>query len=62
MGFDIKKYLSNNDITLGTVTRSVATSPFKGGHNDIRKTGYDVKITEDGKLDLYTHKTETKEL
>ena len=28
----------------------------------IRKTNYDVKLTEDGKLDLYTHKTETKEL
>ena len=28
----------------------------------IRKTNYEVKITEDGKLDLYTHKTETKEL
>lgn len=62
MAFDIKKYLSNNDITLGTVTRSVATTPFKGGHNDIRKTGYDVNITEDGKLDLYTLKKETKNL
>ena len=62
MAFDIKEYSSNNDITLGTVTRNVASVPFKGGHNDIRKTGYDVKITEDGKLDLYTLKKETKKL
>ena len=62
MAFDIKTYLSNNDITLGNVTRNVASVPFKGGHNDIRKTGYDVKITEDGKLDLYTLKKETKKL
>jgi len=40
----------------------VGETPFKGGHNDIRKTNYDVKLTEDGKLDLYTHKRETKEL
>ena len=59
MAFDIKKYLGDNDIKLGTVTRNV---PFKGGHNDIRKTNYDVKITEDGKLDLYTLKKETKKL
>ena len=52
MAFDIKKYLGDNDIKLGTVTRNVASVPFKGGHNDIRKTNYDVKITEDGKLDL----------
>jgi len=37
----------------------VGDTPYKGGHNDIRKTNYEVKITEDGKLDLYTHKTVT---
>jgi|TARA_Y100000389_G_scaffold159444_1_gene161275 hypothetical protein len=62
MAFDIKKYLGDNDIKLGTVTRNVASVPFKGGHNDIRKTNYDVKLTEDGKLDLYTLKKETKKL
>ncbi len=54
--------MSKNKIKLGKVTRAVGTTPYKGGHNDIRKTNYEVKITDDGKLDLYTHKTETKEL
>jgi hypothetical protein len=62
MGFDIKDFLSKNKFELGTVTREVGDTPFKGGHNDIRKTGYDVKITEDGKLDLYTLKKETKKI
>ena len=51
--------MSNNKISLGTVTKEVGNNPYKG-YNDIRKTNYDVKLTEDGKLDPYTHKTETK--
>jgi len=63
MGFSIQDYLKNNKIEMGKITKEVGDTPFKGGHNDIRKTNYDVKITEDGKLDLYTHKkviTESK--
>jgi len=56
MGFSIQDYLKNNKIEMGKITKEVGDTPFKGGHNDIRKTNYDVKITEDGKLDLYTHK------
>ena len=56
MGFSIQDYLRDNKIKMGKITKEVGDSPFKGGHNDIRKTNYDVKITEDGKLDLYTHK------
>lgn len=59
MAFDIKDYLSKNKIKLGTVTREVGTKTAKS-HNDIRKTNYEVKLTKDGKLDLYTHKTEKK--
>ena len=62
MAFNVQDYMSKNKIKLGKVTREVGTTPYKGGHNDIIKTNYEVKITEDGKLDLYTHKTETKEL
>lgn len=64
MGFSIQDYLRDNKIKMGKITKEVGDSPFKGGHNDIRKTNYDVKITEDGKLDLYTHKkviSESKE-
>lgn len=57
MAFDIQDYLKNNKIELGSVKKEVGDTPYKGGHNDIRKTNYDVKIKEDGKLDLYTHKT-----
>jgi len=63
MVFSIENYLKENRIKMGSVTKSVAQNTFKGGHNDIRKTNYDVNITEDGKLDLYTHKkviTESK--
>ncbi len=56
MAFSIQDYLKNNKIQMGKITKEVGDTPFKGGHNDIRKTNYDVKITEDGKLDLYTHK------
>ena len=56
MAFDIVKYLEKNKIELGTVKKAVGDNVFKGGHNDLRKTSYDVKITENGKLDLYTHK------
>ena len=62
MAFDIKDFLSKNKFDLGTVTKEVGDTPFKGGHNDIRKTNYDVKLTEDGKLDLYTLKKETKKI
>jgi len=61
MAFDIKEYMANNTINLGTVTREVGSNVFKGGHNDIRKTNYDVKLTDDGKLDLYTLEKQTKE-
>ena len=57
MGFSIQDYLKNNTIELGSIKKEVGETPYKGGHNDIRKTNYDVKIKEDGKLDLYTHKT-----
>jgi len=56
MGFDIRKYIEENKFDLGTVKKEVGNSTYKGGHNDLRKTEYDVKLTEDGKLDLYTHK------
>jgi hypothetical protein len=57
MAFNIQDYLKNNKIELGSIKKEVGDTPYKGGHNDIRKTNYDVKIKEDGKLDLYTHKT-----
>ena len=56
MAFDIVKYLENNKIEMGTVKKEVGDTVFKGGHNDLRKTQYDVTIT-DGKLDLHTHNT-----
>ena len=56
MAFDITKYIEENKFELGTVKKEVGNSTYKGGHNDLRKTQYDVKLTEDGKLDLYTHK------
>ena len=61
MAFDVQEYMANNKIKLGTITKEVGHTPYKGGHNDIRKTNYEVKITN-GKLDLYTHKKETKTL
>ena len=61
MGFNIQDFMSKNKFKLGTVEREVGDTVPKS-YNDIRKTNYDVKLTEDGKLDLYTHKTETKEL
>ena len=62
MAFDVQEYMANNKIKLGTITKEVGHTPYKGGHNDIRKTNYEVKLTEDGKLDLYTHKTEKRKL
>ena len=59
MAFSIQDYMADNKITTGTITQEVGDTPYKGGHNDIRKTNYEVKLTEDGKLDLYTHKTVT---
>jgi hypothetical protein len=61
MAFDVRDYLSKNKIKLGTVEREVGTKTAKS-YNDIRKTNLEVKLTEDGKLDLYTHKKEKKEL
>lgn len=61
MGFSIQDYMAKNTINLGTVKKAVGTGDFKSGYNDLRKTNYDVKLTEDGKLDLYTHKEEEKE-
>ena len=61
MGFDVRDYLSKNKIKIGTVEREVGNTVPKS-YNDIRKTNYEVKLTEDGKLDLYTHKTEKKTL
>jgi len=56
MAFSIQDYLEHNKIELGKVSKEVGNNAFKGGHNDLRKTSYDVKIKKDGKLDLYTHK------
>jgi len=61
MSFSIQDYMSKNKIKLGTVEREIGTTPPKS-YNDIRKTNYDVKIKEDGTLDLYTHQKETKNL
>jgi hypothetical protein len=55
MAFDIRDYLEKNKIELGSVEKEVGTTISKSGHNDLRKTSYDVNIV-DGKLDLYTHK------
>jgi len=60
--FSIQDYLSKNTWKTGGVEKEVGDNPFKGGHNDIRKTNYDVNIV-DGKLDLNTHRkvlTESK--
>ena len=54
MAFDINKYLAENKIELGSIKKEVGKSISKSGHNDLRKTTYDVKI-KDGKFDLYTH-------
>jgi|TARA_B110000977_G_scaffold25734_1_gene31806 hypothetical protein len=59
MAFSIQDYMADNKITTGTITQEVGDTPYKGGHNDIRKTNYEVKLTKDGKLDLYTHKKVT---
>jgi len=56
MAFDIVKYLEENKIEMGSIKKEVGTHISKGGHNDLRKTSYDVKIV-DGKFDLSTHKT-----
>ena len=61
MAFDVKDYLSKNKIKLGTVEREVGDTVPKS-YNDIRKTNLEVKFTEDGKLDLYTHKKEKTNL
>ena len=61
MGFSIQDYMAKNTINLGTVKKPVGNSDFKSGYNDLRKTNYDVKFTEDGKLDLYTYKEVEKE-
>jgi|TARA_B110000908_G_C9866405_1_gene276389 hypothetical protein len=56
MAFSIQDYLKNNKIELGKHEKAVGDTPYKGGHNDIRKTNYEVKLTKDGKLDRYTSK------
>jgi ABC-type polar amino acid transport system ATPase subunit len=56
MAFDIVKYLENNKIEMGSIKKEVGTHISKSGHNDLRKTTYDVNIV-DGKFDLHTHKT-----
>ena len=48
MGFSIQDYLRDNKIELGKHEKAVGDTPYKGGHNDIRKTNYDVKLTKDG--------------
>ena len=55
-GFSIQDYLEKNKIKLGTIKKEVGSTVYKGGHNDLRKTTYDVKI-KDGKFQLDTHKT-----
>lgn len=62
MAFSIQDYLEKNKIQMGSIKKEVGDTAFKGGHNDLRKTNYDVKITADGKLDLYTHKTVLSEI
>lgn len=54
--FSIQDYKAKNSWKTGAIEKEVGDTPFKGGHNDIRKTNYDVNIV-DGKLDLNTHKT-----
>ena len=61
MGFSIQDYMSKNNIKLGEVEREIGSNPAKS-YNDIRKTNYEVKINDDGKLDLYTNTKETKNL
>jgi hypothetical protein len=55
-GFSIQDYLEKNKIELGSIKKEVGSSVYKGGHNDLRKTTYDVNI-QDGKFQLNTHKT-----
>ena len=51
--FNLNKYLKENKIDLGKY-QTTASNKISKGVSDIRKTNYDVRITEDGKLDLYT--------
>jgi len=53
--FNIQDFMSKNKFEIGSIKKEVGNTISKGGHNDLRKTNYDVKI-KDGKLDLYTHK------
>lgn len=55
-GFSIQDYLEKNKIELGSIKKEVGSSVYKGGHNDLRKTSYNVNI-KDGKFQLDTHKT-----
>jgi len=57
--FDIGEYRKNHKISLGSVTKEVGDTIYKGGHNDLRKTTYNVELNEDGSLNLNTHKTIT---
>ena len=49
MAFSIQDYLRDNKIELGKYEKAIGDTPYKGGHNDIRKTNYEVKLTKDGK-------------
>jgi hypothetical protein len=53
--FDIKKFLKENDIFLGTYKTNLEQNVFKG-MNDKRRNSRSVDITPDGKLNLYTKK------
>ena len=55
--FDIGEYRKNFKINLGPIAKEVGDTVFKGGHNDLRKTNHKVQLNEEGKLDIYTHKT-----
>ena len=53
--FDLKKYLNENKIDLGKYQTTESDKVSKGV-SDIRKTNYEVRIKDNGQLDLYTHK------
>ena len=52
--FNIQDFMSKNKFELGSIKKEIGNTAFKGGHNDLRKTNYDVNI-KGGRLDLYTH-------
>ena len=54
--FNVQDYMAKNKFELGSIKKEVGNTTYKGGHNDLRKTSYDVNI-KDGKFQLDTHKT-----